>query len=317
MDPRRASAAKSGVKAKPPATKNRPPERREDGPPSVRTLLVLGRVSNLPTVWANVVAGWFLAGGGLDSRLLSVMLASSLVYYAGMVWNDVHDADWDRAHGKRRPIPAGDISRKLAFWIALGGSLGGFGRLYSLGADPRWLGALAGAIGLYTVLHKRWAGSVWIMGACRLFLLASTASISAVREPLPMAVWLWGSALLVYVAGITLAARGEDGNGRVPCSARFLLLAPAAVGIGLAAQAGHPMMWAELAFTGIFLAWQWRVHTAFLKGLTPVGPFIGRLLAGMVLVDAMAIAPIHPLAAVCVAALLPLNRWLQRHVPAT
>jgi hypothetical protein len=77
------------------------------------------------------------------------------------------------------------------------------------------------------------------------------------------------------------------------------------------------MMWAELAFTGIFLAWQWRVHTAFLKGVTPVGPFIGRLLAGMVLVDAMAIAPIHPLAAVCVAALLPLNRWLQRHVPAT
>ncbi len=279
-----------------------------------RSLLVLGRVSNLPTVWANVLTGWFLAGGAPDDRLLGAILAASLVYYAGMVWNDVHDAPWDREHGKRRPIPSREISRTLAFWIALGATLGGFGRLSSLGAEPVWLAALAASIGLYTWLHKRWSGSVWLMGACRLFLVVSAASIPGTPTP---SVWVWGGALLVYVAGITLAARGEDGDGRVPCAARLLLWMPAAAGLAIGLSAGHPTIWATLGAVGAFLAWQWRVHTDFLKGMSPVGPFIGRLLAGMVLVDAMAIAPLSPLAAVICVALLPLNRWMQRHVPAT
>ena len=30
----------------------------------LRTLLVLGRASNLPTVWSNCLAGWLLGEGG-------------------------------------------------------------------------------------------------------------------------------------------------------------------------------------------------------------------------------------------------------------
>jgi len=281
-----------------------------------RTLLVIGRVSNLPTVWANVLTGWFLGGGALGGHLPGTLLAASLVYYAGMVWNDVHDVEWDRRHGKRRPIPAGDISRNLAFWIATGATAGGFGMLQALGAEPTWMTALALSIGLYTVLHKRWTGSFWLMGACRLFLVVMAASIPG--EPTP-SVWLWGSALLLYVAGITLAARGEDGEGRVPCLARLLLWTPAVLGLALARQTeSEPLfLWAALGAVILFLSWQWRVHSSFLKGMTPVGPFIGQLLAGMVLVDAMAIASLSPPAAAACAALLPLNRWLQRLVPAT
>ena len=33
-------------------------------PSNLRTLLVLGRASNLPTVWSNCFAGWLLGGGG-------------------------------------------------------------------------------------------------------------------------------------------------------------------------------------------------------------------------------------------------------------
>ncbi|MBU6300665.1 MAG: UbiA family prenyltransferase [Verrucomicrobia bacterium] len=279
-----------------------------------RTLLILGRVSNLPTVWANVLTGWFLGGGTPDGRLPVAMLAASLVYYAGMVWNDVHDAEWDREHGKRRPIPLGQISRNAAFGVASFTTLAGFGTLWRLGAAPVWLAGLALSIGLYTVLHKRWAGSIWLMGACRLFLLVSTASVPGTSPP---AVWLWGGSLLLYVAGITLAARGEDGDGRVPCTARLLLWTPAALGLALTGQTGPPGIWAALGAVILFLGWQWRVHRGFLKGTTPVGPFIGQLLAGMVLVDAMALAPLSlPAAAVC-AALLPLNRGLQRLVPAT
>lgn len=46
--------------------------------------LRLGRISNLPTVWTNVLVGALLAGGSLaDARLPLLMLALSLFYVGG------------------------------------------------------------------------------------------------------------------------------------------------------------------------------------------------------------------------------------------
>ena len=42
---------------------------------TVATLLALGRVSNLPTVWTNCLAGAMLAGGG--SSPWSIALAAA------------------------------------------------------------------------------------------------------------------------------------------------------------------------------------------------------------------------------------------------
>src|SRR5213594_1545943 len=36
--------------------------------PYWRTLLILGRASNVPTVWSNCLAGWLLGGGGSIGR---------------------------------------------------------------------------------------------------------------------------------------------------------------------------------------------------------------------------------------------------------
>src|SRR5947199_337043 len=59
---------------------------------SLTTLLRLGRVSNLPTVWTNVLAGAVLAGGDWRSwRLGFVLLAMSLFYVGGMYLNDYFD----------------------------------------------------------------------------------------------------------------------------------------------------------------------------------------------------------------------------------
>src|SRR5688572_13786957 len=85
-----------------------------------RALLVLGRVSNLPTVWSNCLAGWALAGGvplTADYRqmideprnFLVLCLGASLMYIGGMYLNDAFDADFDRQHRRERPIPSGAI----------------------------------------------------------------------------------------------------------------------------------------------------------------------------------------------------------------
>ena len=76
----------------------------------LRTLLVLGRVSNLPTVWSNCLAGWLLGGGGEWPRFAVLGGGATLLYEGGMFLNDAFDADFDAQHRRERPIPSGAIS---------------------------------------------------------------------------------------------------------------------------------------------------------------------------------------------------------------
>ena len=58
-----------------------------------QTFLKLGRVSNLPTVWTNALAGMVLAGQPSVSGFLIVGLALTLFYTGGMWLNDAFDAE--------------------------------------------------------------------------------------------------------------------------------------------------------------------------------------------------------------------------------
>ena len=60
--------------------------------PVLRTLLRLGRVSNLPTVWTNVLAASVLAGGDLQpGKIVLVVRAMTTFYVGGMYLNDYFD----------------------------------------------------------------------------------------------------------------------------------------------------------------------------------------------------------------------------------
>ena len=84
--------------------------------PTLRTALRLGRVSNLPTVWTNVMAGLALNGGALTPQVIIPLgVATSLFYVAGMYLNDAFDWRWDAQHRPERPIPAGEISARAVF----------------------------------------------------------------------------------------------------------------------------------------------------------------------------------------------------------
>ena len=71
----------------------------------LRALLVLGRVSNLPTVWSNCLAGWLLGGGGNSALKFAALCAgTTCLYIGGMFLNDAFDADFDRQHRQERPF---------------------------------------------------------------------------------------------------------------------------------------------------------------------------------------------------------------------
>src|SRR6266487_2708079 len=78
--------------------------------PYWRTLLILGRVSNLPTVWSNCTAGWLLGGGGTVWILVVICLGATCLYIGGMFLNDAFDVEFDREYRNERPIPSGQIT---------------------------------------------------------------------------------------------------------------------------------------------------------------------------------------------------------------
>lgn len=282
----------------------------------VRPILRLCRISNLPTVFANVLAAWLLGGGAAgDFRLIGSALAGALCYCGGMILNDVFDMDWDR-RGKSRPIPEGEIAPVTAArlgWSSLGS---GFAIFLALGANVLWATALMAGIVFYNGLHKRWPGSIWLMGACRFFLFITVASIPAAGAALTSQVWLWAAALAFYTAGITLAARHEDDGGHVHPGAIACLLLPAACALFPISAAAPWIAW-PLAVSLAFCAWVLCSYRSFRRQERNAGAFVSGLLAGMVLVDAMALSATHPLASLGCLLLLPLNLLLQAFVPAT
>src|SRR5579872_5947815 len=95
-------------------------------PPSrFRTFLILGRVSNLPTVWSNCLAGWLLNGGGSWRRFALLCLGISCLYVGGMFLNDAFDSEFDAQHRPERPIPSGAISVGKVWGWGLGWLLAG------------------------------------------------------------------------------------------------------------------------------------------------------------------------------------------------
>src|SRR5271168_3499424 len=133
----------------------------------LRTLLVLGRVSNLPTLWSNCLAGWWLAGGGNLKSLPWLLEAMTFLYLGGMFLNDAFDVDFDRQRRAERPIPSEQISLgavwKLgALWLAMGILL-----LFFVSGIAGLLGIiLAAFIIVYDAAHKYITASPWLMGAC-------------------------------------------------------------------------------------------------------------------------------------------------------
>src|SRR5687768_6342548 len=85
-----------------------------------RVFLELGRVSNLPTVWSNVLAGVVVSSGLPGIPTLAVALAGSLFYTGGMFLNDAFDAEVDARERPERPIPSGRVSLAVVTFTGFG-----------------------------------------------------------------------------------------------------------------------------------------------------------------------------------------------------
>ncbi len=283
-------------------------------PPKLRTFLILGRVSNLPTVWSDVLAGWCLAGHGRRAALASVALAASFLYEGGMFLNDAFDAGYDRQHRRTRPIPSGAISERAVWqwgfvWLALG-----FAAIAWLGwAAMTCAAALGACILLYNAVHKWTPLSTILIGMCRLcvYLLAAVVARQGVSGEV---IWK-GLALGAYIAGLSCLARQENSRGPIqfwPC----LLLAAPVVFAGLIDDGSSWLP--ALIYSLVLAAWSsWALSWSLGQKEPNAGYTVSRLLAGVVLVDVLAVASSSEPWLGCFAAWFALALLLQRFIPAT
>lgn len=193
--------------------------RTNAAPAAWRIHLRLGRVSNLPTVWSNCLAGATIAlAAPPPLRLAWVAAALSLFYTAGMFLNDAFDAEHDRVARPERPIPSGWVARQRVMAIGLVLLAGGEALLAGAEAGgSRTSAAMYGAVLAAVILyynwrHKRDRFSAVVMAMCR--ALVYVVAAAAVTTSIPASV-LWAAvALGAYVIVLSQIAKRDLVPGR-------------------------------------------------------------------------------------------------------
>jgi heme O synthase-like polyprenyltransferase len=180
--------------------------------PIAHTLLRLGRVSNLPTVWTNVVAGAAISNPSASvADVLVIGISMTALYVGGMYLNDFFDREIDARERPGRPIHAGDIDSRTVSAIGFALLALGVVLLLPFGLLPAiWGLALAAAIVLYDAWHKGNAFAPVIMGSCRALVYLATGT--AVGGGLHSVLVVGAIALAAHVVGLTYAAKQENLN---------------------------------------------------------------------------------------------------------
>lgn len=196
-----------------------------------KVALRLGRISNLPTVWTNCLAGAVLAGGTIwDIRIIVIIFATSLFYIAGMFLNDALDWRHDILNKSNRPIPQKQVTAKLVLYS--GFKLLGAGLLVLLLLAP-FISImelfttlmisllLCFFIIIYDLFHKSNPLSPILMGICRMLIyyIAGYALTGRITIELVLGSWV----LFFWVIGITYFAKQKNWS-KVVCIKAFIFL---------------------------------------------------------------------------------------------
>lgn len=294
----------------------------------------LVRLPNVFTAWADVVLGTvaMLALGttfaaGHVVAFVCVLASSTLLYWAGMVWNDYFDLDQDRLERPGRPLPSGRVSVRTAFWLGVAFFVGGLG--FAAVADVtngQWISlpiaaCLVLAILFYDGALKQTPAGPLAMGACRFFNVLLGLSVAGKFPP------AWGVLMAlvvgVYIAGVTLFAKTEakESNAATLTTAAIVVMVSLALALGVPALAlaGPDGANPSSLFPYLLVGFGFYLALAMVPAIRQpvpgkVQPAVKRSVLGLVVLDALlASALVGPLGLLLALLLVPgllLGRWV-------
>jgi hypothetical protein len=318
---------------------------RPCGGSALRSYLELMRLPNAFTAMADVTMGFLFAQSAAwvwdPARdwwtLILLLVASSLLYIAGVVLNDVFDLETDRQQRPERPLPSGRIAlgaaHRLGWGLLLSGAfLGVAGVTFGSGGGPTTghFGSaavpllLAACIVLYDAWLKRTPLGPLAMGGCR--FLNVLLGMSAAGTRLPADCWLVAGGIGLYVAGVTWFARREaETSNRLHLGLATLVMA---AGIALLACFPHwsdrtisdvrltPQRWYLLAgLLGLLILW--RCLWAIVRPVPMrVRIAVAQCVLSIVMLDAVACYGVRGIGWACMILLLLLpamflGRWIE------
>ncbi len=280
----------------------------------LRILLILARASNLPTVWSNCLAGWVLGGGTDWVTFFWLCFGATFIYAGGMFLNDAFDADFDRQHRSERPIPSGRITSGEVWlfgfgWLALGlAAAAPISRVTAILAV-----LLITSVLIYDAIHKVVTFAPVVMALCRflLYLMAASAGYNGVTG---RAVW---SALAIagYIVGLSYLARRESTRGPLTYWPMIFLGAPLILAVLVH---GNRYQKEAMALGSLLVLWVgWCLRHVIAEPTRNVGYTVSGLLAGIVLVDFLAVGIETLELGAAFVILFALARLFQRFIPAT
>ena len=273
-------------------------------PWNTKTVLTLGRVSNLPTVWTNTLAGVVLAGASpLDWNLLTLLLAMTLAYTGGMFLNDAYDRKIDAKEHPERPIPAGEISAPEVFAAGFTLLFGAvfFTSIAVLGWHGNFTMAAAAsivlcvAIVLYNMRHKNNPLSPVVMGTCRM-LVYLCAGFTASTQPFPQ-LYMGALVILAYLIGLTYLAKQENLATLKNLWPVALITMP--LFFGLYSAISDSQVWIPLVMLVLWIAYC--LYLSHRKNHGDIPTAVLSLITGIALIDAVFIATVSSLTIASVA----------------
>ena len=284
----------------------------------------LMRPANIVTSVADVLAGIAISGYFQTFEtdyfpVLMLCISTIGLYGGGIVFNDVFDADLDKIERPERAIPSGAVKLNEAILLGAFLLLSGIAAAFTIAVLS---GIIAILIAFFALLYNKYAKHHSFlgplnMGLCRgLNLLLGVSIIaSALHE------WYFlGLIPLIYIFSITMISQGEvHGSNRNKLYAgAFLYLLVISSMLYLSFNKGQLII---ALFFIIPFAWM-IFRPLFIAIKEPLGKNIGKAVkAGvisLILMDAAWSAVFgSPVAAICIALLLPLSLWLAKRFAVT
>ncbi len=201
------------------------------------------------TAIADVMMGFLVTFGALHPAAPFAVLAtaSAFLYLAGMVLNDVFDANLDAAERPNRPLPSQRIAHRSAMFLGWGLLLCGVLLAAHLGYHGNSIRttvvaiALAACIVLYDASAKRTSFGPIVMGSCRalnvILGMSLATGIGGMKfRPLRNDELGLAAGIGIYIAGVTIFARGETTTSE----RKRLLAGVATIAAGISVVAASP-----------------------------------------------------------------------------
>ena len=296
----------------------------------LRPYLQLMRLPAVFTAMADILLGFLMTHSSLlvdDCPLpfCLLLLSSSSLYLAGMIFNDVFDRFVDAKQRPSRPIPSGQVSTPTAVKLGVGLLVTGVVAAIFVGLNAVLVAViLIAAIFAYDGLLKKTFFGPAAMGVCRFLNVMLGCSALSLSSEIWTAPKIYVAAALgIYIVGVTWFARQEsEQSDRRQLGIGVVILNAGLCGLLYLAINEEHGVGGQAAFMRVASAWfiiAMVINRPVTKALLTPSPqrvklAVRTMIQWLILLDATLIyaATGEPIYAIATAALLGPTLWVGR-----